>query len=75
MAVIRPLPQKPMRTAEGYIPREQLNTACLMKKDPLNFPNGVPPRSGKPLPLPTQAVVLWCSPGGGKVKWYTSAHN
>jgi hypothetical protein len=54
------------------------NTAWLMDRTHCGFPHGVPPeksrsrnhqslppsprRSGKPLPLPMRAVVLWCSP-------------
>ena len=43
MAVIRPRPQKSMRTTEGSIPREQLNTGRLIEMTNEIFPNGVPP--------------------------------
>lgn len=43
MAVIRPRPQKLMRTAEVYIPREQLNTGRLMDWSRLFLAHGGPP--------------------------------
>ena len=42
MAVIRPHPQTPMRTAEGDNPREQLNTPYLINKGKRFFPDGDP---------------------------------
>ena len=69
MAVIRPRPQKPMRTSEGYIQRKQLNTGYLIFSVFSERLTGTPRMSYKPLPLPTQAVALWCSPvTGGMVK-------
>ena len=42
MAVIRPRPQKPMGTAEGSVPTEQLNTGRLINWTRRTFPYGVP---------------------------------